>query len=50
MMLWFIMGVIVGVVLAIFTIGVWVSAKRRESEREGGEDLEANKGRSAFFR
>ncbi|KRT73953.1 MAG: hypothetical protein XU12_C0006G0120 [Deltaproteobacteria bacterium CSP1-8] len=28
MMLWFIMGVIVGVVLAIFTIGVWVSAKR----------------------
>ena len=29
MMLWFIMGVIVGVVLAIFTIGVWVSAKRR---------------------
>ena len=48
-MLWFIVGVIVGVVLAIFTIGVWVSAKRRESEREGGEDLEANKGRSAFF-
>jgi len=28
MMLWFIMGVIVGVVLAIFTIGIWVSAKR----------------------
>jgi hypothetical protein len=28
MMLWFIMGVIVGVVVAIFTIGVWVSAKR----------------------
>jgi uncharacterized membrane protein YoaK (UPF0700 family) len=28
MMLWFIMGVIVGVVLAIFTIGIWISAKR----------------------
>jgi len=29
MTLRFIVGVIVGVVLAIFTIGVWVSAKRR---------------------
>ena len=50
MTLRFIVGVIVGVVLAIFTIGVWVSAKRSQPKRDGGENLEANKGRSAFFR